>query len=351
MKVRASDSDWLQKADGSSWAAAKAIEPLVGSSDYGATEYVCFGTAYFIQGLTQNWRLTQTFLRFDLTDIKASDVVTAVTLRLYKDTDRFPADMEEFTARLTVLTNSYETCDPTDWGAAGTSSTYSTASISGTDAAGNAYWDFALSAAQVALITSSTTAFDIMLQDHDEVIEPTARNRIWAYSYSYTTTALRPYLNVTAKSLYERILDALITQMQTITANTGYFTTPTTVTKIYKMIEETSESEFPCLYFYPGDEVVPAEGVGTLGADRPTWTIHAGAGIWNSDPSTRAPELLGFIRDVKHALRETPTLGISEVIWARYAGCDIGFLYVIDDNRAAALIHIDVMYKDDLFST
>lgn len=342
-------ADYLMKGSGVDWAdclAKSGIQIGIGSTDYGDTDYLYAGKAFYINGApSNNWKLVQTFLRFNTSGIADSHEIVSATIRLYiaeaPDTD--------FTMYMGLLDATYGTLTHADWGAAATTNTTVESSSRTTDSNGNAYIDIALTGAFLAAVTTSATTIDLIFKGNDESAEPTDKEWLKFYNPGYATTSLRPYLYVKTRSGKEQIFEALLTQLGTIAETSGYLTTPATVSRKYRLVNELSAMDFPVYFPIPGDEHL---GTGTLGVDRWMWTIFVVAGVYVTDDDEKFHELDGMVEDVKDLIHSDPELGLASiVINSRVMQVETGELFIIDDHRGVSLIHIEIEYIKSMYET
>jgi len=334
-------ADYLKKASNISWADCKALSGLsigIGIADYNDTDYLYAGKA--LEG-TIDFRLCQAFTRFDVSAIPASHEIVSATLRLYLAEN----PETDFTLRLGLCDATWGTMDVTDWDATCTEYIDTLTSTRATDSQARAYIDIPLTGALLAAVTESATTIDMRLWGDDETTEPTDKVWLKAYAPGYADKDLRPYLKVVTKDRKMQILDAVVSKLSLIDEFSGYETTPETVTAEYKLLEEMSSPDFPCIFPIVDDEVLLE---GTLGNKLRRADFSFICAIWNSDKALRAQDLLALQRDIKRVIYANRNLGLAEFVQSTVVrSVETGFLYVADDFRAASAIHIEVSYTED----
>lgn len=336
MKIRASDSDFLQKSDGTSWLSCKVQTPSVGTSGLGITDYLSAGKNYS----APTWFIWQTFLRFDTSVIRQSHNIDSATLRLYIETDGSDTD---FTLTAIVLDTSYETCDATDWVTTYAGVPYTTLVIEDaairSDSDGD-YIEIPFTEAMIAAIAKDGNT-ELVLRAN-EVSEPTNGQYIKCYSHQYATAALRPRLDVVTKGLRQQMYEALKTSLDTIAELDGYATTAN-VEINFKGMAAVTTPNVPAIYILTDDETRVRE---SYQVDLTHWNPHLLLIVRNPDRTGLTESLNALIDDVEHCLgRHYPTLGLSGgVQLVRLETVETHDTLTIDDNYAVALVRLDVEY-------
>jgi hypothetical protein len=290
--------------------------------------------------------LWQTYMRFNLSVIPDSHAVQSVTARIYIHTDGTDADQN---FKLWVLAATYGTLDALDWEAAGVyGAVVASATDIKTDPAGVQYIDFAFTPDMLLTISSTTTAHDMRLEVMNESAAPAAGAYLKLYSPNHST--LRPYLYVETCSRREQILQALVTTLDGIDEYAGYATTPKVSRVLQPIPILQDESQYPIVAIVGQMDTYPHT---VSQADDCDWKIIVAAGVYCKTRANLATKIEELVDDVRRCIAANDRLGLGTDVLHMVMVEDVQTDedYIIDNNRAFALLTLAVQYRQLLDET
>lgn len=308
MKQRPESTDYLSAASGTSWADAQAIAGnpsliAIGKDDLGDTDFIYAGKAYWVSS-GPNWAIRHAYLEIDVPSWPLTGALADVYLRLYlADTPDL-----DFTVTLRVLAATYLPLDGNAWNASGTShnTAIDVSEDIESDDNGN-YIDIALDSDQIALLAPGNTAY-VLIKGQNETSAPTDIAWLKAYSATYTTAALRPYLAMATLPQRQIITDALFDTLDTIDSFEGYHFDYPTVSRHWLTPDDLGETQCPAIMLSEEDDV---REWGASKTDVATLEITLGLVVWNTDADERRIETNRAIDDIELCIDRNRKLGIA----------------------------------------